>query len=274
MSKYNLQKSEGDDCIYVGKVGDEKLYLALYVDDGLLLCKSTEVLLKFTQQLSDEFEIKVCKPSYFVGIEIDQNQASGIIKIHQATYVRRLIERFKMEEAKGISIPVDPNVKLSRRMNPSNDEERKSMLKVPYSELIGSLQFLANVTRFDIAFGVNMLSRFLQDPGPEYWKAAKRVLKYLKGTSNEGISYNGIISKLTCICFSDANFAGDENERRFTSGYIATINGAPMAWASRRQRTVTLSTVKAELVAASGNRIVEINAINANRGPRRRNRSH
>jgi len=118
-------------------------------------------LQKFLQQLSKEFGLKVCKPSYFVGIEIDRDQEQRIVKIHQATYIKRLIEKFRMKEAKDVSIPADPNVKLSRRMSPSSDEERKSMSKVPFRELIGSLQFLANVTRFDIAFSVNMLSRYL-----------------------------------------------------------------------------------------------------------------
>lgn len=135
-------------------------------------------------------------------------------------------------------------------MSPSNDAERISMSKVPYSELIGSLQFLANVTRFDIAFSVNMLSRYLQDPGPGHWNAAKRVLRYLKETRNEGISYNHVITQ-DYICYSDADFAGDEDERRSTSEYIAIMNGVPVAWASRRQKIVTLSTAEAELVAAS-----------------------
>ena len=173
LMKYNLQRSEGDDCIYVGKVGTEKLYVALYVDDGLILCKSLKIIKKFLQQLSKEFEIKICEPKYFVGIEIDRNKEEGTIKIHQATYIRRVIERFKMEDAKGISIPMDPNVKLSKLMSPSNNIERESMLRIPFSELIGSLQFLANVTRFDIAFSVNMLSRYLQDPGSGHWNAAK-----------------------------------------------------------------------------------------------------
>jgi hypothetical protein len=198
LMKYNMLRSEGDDCIYTGKIGTEKLYLALYVDDGLLFCKSSEILQKFLRQLSKEFEIKICKPSYFVGIEIDRDEQHGIIKIHQATYIKKLIEKFKMEEAKGISIPVDPNVKLSKLMSPSNDAERMSMSQVPFSELIGSLQFLANVTRFDIAFSVNLLSRYLQNPGPEHWNAAKRVLRYLKETRNEGISYSNMVAKRGC----------------------------------------------------------------------------
>lgn len=176
IESFNMHRSEDDDCIYVGKVGTEKLYLALYVDDGLLLCKSSEIIQKFVKQLREEFEIKVCKPRYFVGIEIEWDKNDKLIKIHQASYVQKLVEKFKMEHAKDISIPADPNVKLSRQMNPSSDAERMSMSRVPYRELIGSLQFLANVTRPDIAFSVNMLSRYLSDPGVEHWNAAKRVL--------------------------------------------------------------------------------------------------
>jgi len=96
-----------------------------------------------------------------------------------------------------------------------------------------------------------MLSRYLQDPGPEHWKAAKRILRYLKKTYDEEISYDNMMPKQGCICYSDADFAGDEDERRSTSGYIATMSGVPVAWASRRQKTVTLSTAETELVAAS-----------------------
>ncbi|KAL6421192.1 hypothetical protein ACFW04_013745 [Cataglyphis niger] len=91
-----------------------------------------------------------------------------------------------MEGAKGISIPVDPNVKLSTLMSPNSE---KIPIKVPYSKLIGSLQFLANVTRFAIALSVNMLNKYLQHPGIGHWNAAKRALRYLKKTSNDGISY-------------------------------------------------------------------------------------
>jgi len=105
LTKYNLHKSDADDCFYVGA---ETLYLALYVDDDLLLCKSSKILRRFLLQLGKEFEIKVCDPRYFVGIEIVRNQEQGTIKIHQAMYFTKLVERFKMKDAKGISIPFDP----------------------------------------------------------------------------------------------------------------------------------------------------------------------
>lgn len=80
-------------------------------------------------------------------------------------------------------------------------QKKKPCQEFVYSELIGALQFLANVTRFDIAFSVNMLSRYLQDPGPAHWNAAKRVLRYLKETINEGISYKNITSQRESFAF-------------------------------------------------------------------------
>lgn len=83
--------------------------------------------------------------NYFVGIDIDRDKDGRIIKIHQTAYINKLIKRFRMEKAKGISISIDPNVKLSRQMSPSTDAEKKCKSKIPYRELIGSLRFLANV---------------------------------------------------------------------------------------------------------------------------------
>jgi len=168
-----------------------------------------------------------------------------------SSYVHKKTDS-KIQDAKGknISIPADPNVKLSRRMSPSNDIERFSMSKVAYSELIRLLQFLTNVTRFDIAFIVTMLSRYLQNPGLEHWNAAKRVLRYLKKICDKEISFNNMAPKQKCICYSDTDFAGDEDKRRSITGYIVVMNGVPVVWASRRQKIVTLSTAKVKLMVA------------------------
>lgn len=80
--------------------GSEKLYLALSVDDGLMFCKSVGILQQFLQKLSQEFEIKVNKPNYFVGIKIEQDYQQKTIKIHQMTYIQKLIEKSVMSKAK------------------------------------------------------------------------------------------------------------------------------------------------------------------------------
>lgn len=227
------------------------IYLALYVDDGLVLCKSMETIKRFLRKFGQVFEIKVSEPNYFVGIEVERDRTRKLLKIHQKTYLEKLIEKFGMIDTKTLSIPVDPNAHLSNEMSPKIDSERRQMDVVPYSALIGSLQFAANVTRLDIAFGVNLLSRYLKNPGHEHWQAAKRILKYLKATVNEGIIYGGKATSWEPICYSDADFAGDEDERRSTSGSVVILCGGPVAWLSRRQKTVALSTAEAELIAAT-----------------------
>jgi len=85
-----------------------------------------------------------------------------------------------MEDAKPVSTPLDPNLKITKDMCPTTEDERREMTKRPYRELIGGLIYLANATRPDIAFAASALSRFCSDPGNEHWIIAKRVLRYLK----------------------------------------------------------------------------------------------
>lgn len=252
LKNFNMKQSDVDDCIYIGEMDKQKIYLALYVDDGLLISKSNEVLKGFIVKLKQCFEISVSVPHYFVGMEIERDRQKKTLRIHQETYVRKIMEKFGMNEAKGIAIPVDPHVRLSKKMSPSSEEEKETVKNKPYRELIGSLQFAVNVTRFDIAFGVNVLSRFLENPGYEHWKAALRILQYLKDTCKQGITYGQEGKKMfDLIAYGDADFAGDEDERRSTTGYVVTLFGGPVSWASRRQKLVALSTAEAELVAAS-----------------------
>lgn len=215
LSTFNLQKSDADDCIYKGTCGTDTIYIALYVDNGLVSSKSAASINKFLRQLSKVFEIKVNYPSCFVGFEIERDREKGELKIHQERYLRKLLERFKMDDAKGVAVPVDPYVRLSKEMCQKNDTEMKN---IPHASLIGYLQFATNVTRYDIAFGVNLLSRYLQKPGIEHWKMAKHILRYLKDTATESIIYKIGKKNQESIGYCDADFAGDEDERRSTSG--------------------------------------------------------
>lgn len=251
LTEFNLQRSDADDCIYVGSYGADKIYLALYVDDGLVFCKSKNTLRKFLNQIGKVFDIKISEPRCFVGLEIERDRDRNWLKIHQASYTQQLIERFNMKEAKGMSIPVDPHTRLSKEMSPNTQAGKEEMDRIPYASLVGSLLFAANVTRFDIAFGVNVLSRYLQNPGLQHWKAAKRILRYLKETETEGITYSKQMGSKRPVSYSDADFAGDEDERRSTSGYIIILQGGPVSWSSRLQKTISLSTAEAELVAAT-----------------------
>ena len=116
--------------------------------------------------------------------------------------------------------------------------------------LVGSLLYAAVVTRPDIAFAVQRLGRHLQASGPEHWRAAKRVLRYLKGTRQLGIQYRGAGAgepQLQGYC--DADWGGDVETRRSTTGYVFQLAGGSVSWTRRLQRTVAWSSTEAEYMA-------------------------
>ena len=110
--------------------------------------------------------------------------------------------------------------------------------------------YLSVCMKPDIAFAVGNLARYSAKPTKMHWKALKRVLHYLKGTVNYGLKYSNI-GQLECVGYSDADWAGDVNDRKSTSGYLFMLNGAPVSWKSKKQNCVALSTAEAEYIALS-----------------------
>lgn len=119
----------------------------------------------------------------------------------------------------------------------------------PYREIIGSILYCANTCRLDIAFAVNVLAPFCQAPKQKHWEAAKRILRYLKGTQDLGIVIKSA-SSFVLDCFSDADWAGDTSTRKSTSGTLICLNDTPIIFKSQRQNLIALSTTEAEYVAA------------------------
>lgn len=168
------------------------------------------------------------------------------MRIHQKAYTTQIIERFGMNDAKPVFIPADPHAIL----DPAEENE-SDIPNIPYREAVGSLMFLAVVSRPDITFAVNVLSRFLNKHNQNRWNAAKRVFKYLIGTAELGIMYKSDENGFILEGYSDADFAGDIETRRSTTGYMFMLANGPVTWTSQRQKSVTLSTNEAEYVAAA-----------------------
>ena len=139
------------------------------------------------------------------------------------------------------------------------------MKNMPYRELIGSLLWVANGT--DASFAVNTLAKFTSNPGLVHWKALLRVLGYLYVTKDCCIKYErnpdvtdgidaqgysrGFLPLTELDAYVDANFAGDVDTRRSSTGYVFKILGGPVSWQSRMQTSVALSSMEAEYLAAS-----------------------
>ena len=117
-----------------------------------------------------------------------------------------------------------------------------------YQSAIGSLLYLANVTRPDIAQAVHKMAQFSAQPTVEHWKLVKRILRYVQGMKGIGLLYT-TDQDSSLVVYSDTDYAGDVNDRKSTSGFVFLKNGAAISWRSKKQSVVAQSTAEAEYVA-------------------------
>ena len=246
-----FQISNYDPCLYLKKDGVDAVYVLLYVDDILITGNSTSLQEWVMNQLKNQFEMSnlgICK--YILGIEIMKDEETGNIKISQRQYIQNILKKFNMETCKSVSSPVDISSKLSSAMCPKTQDEIEEMKSIPYSQAVGALMYLMVTNRPDIAYAVTMVARFMQNPGKQHWIAVKRIFRYLQGMQELGILYKQK-DELKLMGYSDADWAGDHDDRKSTSGYLFTLGGGPISWGSKKQSSVALSTSEAEYIALS-----------------------
>lgn len=146
---------------------------------------------------------------------------------------------------------MDPNVILSKEPDEDENDNGDKRGSTAFAETIGKLSYAALCTRPDISYAVNTLAQFSSRPYPIHWTAIKRVFAYLKGTRTYGIIYKGGTDQSDePQTYTDADW-GSNLHRKSVSGYIVILSGGAVAWSSKKQSTVALSTAEAEYIAAT-----------------------
>ncbi|GJV88834.1 retrovirus-related pol polyprotein from transposon TNT 1-94 [Tanacetum coccineum] len=205
---------------------------------------------KLKAQLAREFEMKDLGPANkILGMQIHRDRVSRKIWLSQKSYVKKILQRFNMQDCKPILTPFPTDVKLSSKMSPSSEKERMEMSRVPYASAVGSLMFAMICTRPDIAHAVGVVSRYMAEPGRGHWEAVKRILRYIKGTSDVALCFGD--SDLIVTGYVDSDYAGDLDGSKSTTGYVFTLSGGTVSWVSKLQSVVAMSTTEAEYVAAA-----------------------
>lgn len=244
---YGFEQSIEDPCLYRLQRNNNVIYLCLFVDDGLVFSSSAGLLEQFMSKLSGEFQITSSTPNVYVGMEIRRDRGKKTITVSQRGYIDRMLRRFGMHEANPLVTPSDPNVKLSLSMAACPEEEQR----FPYREAVGSLNYVSVVSRPDITFSVGQVARFCEKPNSSHWKAVKRIFRYLKGTNDKCIVYDGSKGTTELVGYSDSDWGGEADENRSTSGFVYLLNNSPITWSSRLQKVTARSTVEAEYMALS-----------------------
>ncbi|WJX11887.1 hypothetical protein P8452_02442 [Trifolium repens] len=219
--------------------------ICLYVDDLLITGSNHACIEKFKRRLKDEFEMSdLGKLNYFLGLEFLYRD-NGIV-LHQKKYIVDVLKRFHMENCNEAETPMEANLKLSK------DEVGQAVDATLFKQVVGSLRFICN-TRPDINYAVGSVSRFMSNPKASHMVAAKRILRYLKGTHDYGLTFpkSKMESKFELEGFSDSDWCGDKDDRRSTSGMWFRFRNSPISWSSKKQNIVALSSCEAEYVAAA-----------------------
>jgi len=247
-----MYKTDVRPCVYINSTKENRVVIIIYVDDLLIASSDIKELRKVKRILmSIQFQMKDLGPANSIlGINIERDGPTGSIKLSQCQYIRSLLTKSNMSDAKPVATPLDSNVKLSKDECPCTEEEGEQMRNIPYRELVGGLVYLANATRPDLSFAVSVLSRYCANPGLTHWRIAKRVLRYLKGTIGYCITYCKQNEALRAYDV-DADWAGDTDDRRSCSGNIFTLANGPISWEAKKQKSVALSTMEAEYMSLS-----------------------
>jgi hypothetical protein len=244
LKRLGYTKTSSDASLY----RKNSIYLLMYVDD-LLLVGERQAVDKAKKELVKLYKMTdLGAAKRFLGISIDRNRATKEVTLHQSSYIEGLLRRYEHDNCNPVSTPMIPGTKLSRK-----DDESKSLIGKEiswYKQLVGSLMYIMIATRPDLAFTMSRLSKFFDSPTEEHATAAKRVLRYLKGTTGKGIIYTPSTKK-SFAGYSDSDFAGDSDDRKSTGGYVFLLFGGAISWKSKKQALPALSTVEAEYIAGA-----------------------
>ena len=200
--------------------------------------------------MKKEFEVKdLGKTKLCLGLQLE-HKANGII-VHQSSYIERLLKRFNMDKAHPLSTPM-----VVRSLNPQKNQFRPRESdeeifgpEVPYLNAIGALMYLAQCTRPDIAFTVNLLARFCFEPTRRHWNGIKHIFRYLLGTIDLGLYYSKESTTSGLVGYSNAGYRSDPHKAHSQTGYLFCYNGTAISWRSTKKSLVATSSNHSKIIA-------------------------
>lgn len=214
------KRNQNKACIFSKQKENKVVYIALYVDDFFVFYNDLQAAEELKAQLAKYFMVKdLGLISYILGIKIVQDKENKVIKLNQSHYIMSVLSKFGMSNANLVGTPLQPNVKFN--------EDEACIDNVPYQQLIGSLMYLCVSTRRDIAYAVSFLSQFNTKYTNEHWSAAKRVLRYLKGTIDMCLTFKG-----TDLIFE--GYVRTTQLRKSFTGFVFKMCNAAVSWGCRK----------------------------------------
>ena len=256
-----FKQSKSDTCLFtmIDNKSSDVILITTWVDDCIVSYNNPKQWERILKMICGKFVLGSGTDfEWCLGMAVDRDMEKGTVCLHQSLYVRNLLKRFNMEDARVVRTPADSNVTLSKEMSPQTKGEMAEMERIPYRSLLGALLHLANFTRPDIACAVSICSRYANNYGPAHWQALKRILRYLRGTIDQktgkspGLLYDKRVTQdKPVIGYVDSDFARCPDSRKSMLGYVFICCGGPIQWKATKQSIIAASTAEAEYIALS-----------------------
>ena len=241
LMSYRFTRGKADQTLFIKREDGELIVAQIYVDDIIFGSTKDELAHGFSKLMQAEFEMSMIgELTHFLGLQIRQ-QDSGIF-FSQSKYAKNLVKKFGLESASSIKTPMSPNVKLTV------DLLGKSVDSSLYRSMIGSL-FYFTTSRLDISYSVGVCARYQANPKESHMIALKRIIKYVKTIVDLGVWYSKDTNNVL-VGYSDANWARNADDRKSTLGGCFYVSNNLVSWISKKQNSISLSTVEAEYIAA------------------------
>jgi hypothetical protein len=235
--------SQFDECVFINT--KSIMVMMIYVDDIIIMGPQDEIIVAFKSSLNHDFKVTdEGEASFFLGMQIEKTGQG--LKIHQDSYVQQMFTKYNLIDIRPTKAPLDVLKKLQTNPNHTASDS----FRHEYMSKIGSLNYLASKTRPDISYAISLLSRFSKNPTQEHMDGVTHVFSYIAGTPDFGLKLNAD-NDLQLRGYVDADWGMCKDTYRSQTGYIYTLGGSPISWASQRQQSVGTSSTHAEYVAAS-----------------------
>ncbi|KAE8221726.1 hypothetical protein CF326_g8509 [Tilletia indica] len=239
---------QSEPCLFVRFGKDGPVILAVYVDDIVIAARGEEGVDRVKKEFASWFKITDNGPlSHILGMRVDYDPKARTAKLSQTAYIEAMLRKYQMEGEETLPTPM---TEAARRLGPNINGQASRSEVHDFAALIGTLMWVGQGTRLDAAFPICHLARFMSNPSPAHFLAAKRILRYLAGTKEKGLMYTGA-SKTPLAGWSDSDHGTDPSTRRSVSGYLFQLYGNTVSWRSRLQATVSISSTEAEYMALS-----------------------
>jgi transposase InsO family protein len=250
LAAFGFKLSLSDRALFVSDE-EPRIYILSWVDDLIMACESERALNAFTSKLLSKFKGRdLGKATRYLNAVIIRDRERRLLTVSQPTHIEDVLRKHSLDaDVKTRRIPMSVGADCT-----SAKEGEKMCDKAVYAETVGALLYISSFTRPDISYAVSVLARHMANPAERHFTILKGVLRYLARTKDVGITFGGLGDVSVpepLVSFTDSDYASCKDTRRSRTGYVLQLYGGPIAWCSKLQTVVAMSSAESEYIACS-----------------------